>query len=449
MIVMKFGGTSVDGAARLAAAARVVVSRRTERPVVVTSAMAGVTNALEALLSLSRRADRAGVDARLEELRARHLAVAAELAPGDAALAARLEERLRDLRVLLRGVRLVGALTPAASDAVLGHGELLAQELFAAAMAAADGPAEVVDARRVVATDGRHGAAVADQTETAARAATLVAPLAEAGVVPILAGYVGGGPDGAPTTLGRGGSDLSASIIGLALGARRIEIWTDVDGILSADPRVVPAARLLERATFREAAELAGFGAKVLHPASIDPAVEGGIEVVVRNSLRPDRPGTVIGPSGQGDGGARAVASRSGLELLALRAPGAMRDATFGAEAFRRLGDEGLAPLAVAVGPLGFEFLLPEGEAAGRAARAIAAWGRVDRLPKLALVALVGEGLAAAPELWRAALDACGPIRPLRIAQGPRGASLLFVARDEDAAPLTRLLHAALLEGRP
>ncbi|MEN6633592.1 MAG: lysine-sensitive aspartokinase 3, partial [Candidatus Polarisedimenticolia bacterium] len=159
---MKFGGTSVDGAARLAAAARVVASRRTERPVVVTSAMAGVTNALEALLSLARRADRAGVDARLEEVRARHLAVAAELAPGDAALAARLEDRLRDLRVLLRGVRLVGALTPAASDAVLGDVELLAQVLFAAAMAAADGPAEVVDSRRVVATDGRHGAAVAD-----------------------------------------------------------------------------------------------------------------------------------------------------------------------------------------------------------------------------------------------------------------------------------------------
>jgi aspartate kinase len=449
VIVMKFGGTSVDGAERMRGVAAIVRGRLPERPVVVTSAMAGVTNQLQRLTETALSGDRAAMEDEADRLARRHRETALAIAPGDAALVERLDAHLRDLRVLLRGVRLLGTATPRSSDQVLGYGELLAQELLAAALRVAGAPGQVVDSREIVITDDHFGSARPQLAETRARARERLAPLAESGAVPVLGGYLGATPEGIPTTLGRGGSDLSGSVLGLALDAAAIEIWTDVDGLMSADPRVVPAARVLEQATFREAAEMAGFGAKVLHPASIDPAIHGGLPVVVRNSLAPERPGTRIGATGSTAPAVRAVASRAPLQLVALRAPGRLREEGFFADVLRTVDRPGLQPLAVMPGPVWLELLIPADPALAPALDALERYGEVRCTPGLALVAAVGEGLADAPDQWRRVLAAAGGIPLRRLVQGPHGASLGLLTGEERAAELVRALHRALFEGAP
>jgi aspartate kinase len=447
VIVMKFGGTSVDGPERMRGVAAIVRGRVAERPIVVTSAMAGVTNQLQRLTETALAGDRAAMEEEADRLARRHREVATAIAPGDAALVERLDGLLRDLRVLLRGVRLLGTAAPRSSDQVLGYGELLAQELLAAALRVAGAPGQVVDSREIVITDDHFGSARPQLAATRERARTRVAPLAEAGTVPVLGGYLGATPEGIPTTLGRGGSDLSASVLGLSLDAAVVEIWTDVDGLMTADPRVVPAARVLEQVTFREAAEMAGLGAKVLHPASIDPAIHGGLPVVVRNSLAPERPGTRIGATGSTPPAVRAVASRGPLQLVALRAPGRLREPGFLADVLRVVDHAGAQPLAVLPGPVWLELLVPADPVLAPAIDALERYGEVRCTPERALVAVVGEGLAEAPREWQRVIAAAGSIPLRRLVQGPHGASLGLLTDEERTRELVRALHGALFEG--
>lgn len=445
---MKFGGTSVAGAERIRAVAAIVASRTGERPLVVTSAMAGVTNELERLVDDALAGRREPLDAGWQALQRRHQEAARALAPGDAALPGRLDDTLRDLRVLLRGLRLVGTASARARDAVLGFGELLAQELLAAALREAGVATEVVDARRIVVTDAAFGAAHPDPEASRERARGILVPLIERGTVPVLGGYLGATPEGVPTTLGRGGSDLSASFLGLILGADCVEIWTDVDGLMTADPRTVPSARLVPEVTFREAAEMAAFGARVLHPASIEPAVRGGVPVVVRNSLAPDRPGTLIGRSGgAGPAGPRAIVTRRGLSLVSVRAPELIRRTGFLPDAVSRLERSGGTLFHVTVGPVGLEAVF--GEAAGlEHALAPIEGAAVAVVPDLAAVSVVGEGLARRPDLWSRVLgEAAQAARCLRVLQAPRAAALGLLVRAAEADELARALHAALIEG--
>lgn len=442
---MKFGGTSVDGPERLASVARIVGERRAEEPVVVTSAMAGVTNELAALLETARTGEREALEHRMEELARRHRLTAAAVAGADQGLLDRLDQHLRDLRVLLRGVRLLGTASERASDQVLGFGELLAQELLVAALQRGGDPAEMVDARGVVITDDRFGAARPDPIETRRRCQDGVVPLVRKGLIPVLGGYLGATAEGIPTTLGRGGSDLSAAVIGVALEAAKVEIWTDVDGLMTADPGRVSSARLLDRVTFREAAELAGFGARVLHPAAIDPAIQSGIPVLIKNSLHPRRPGTWIGPAASGPCPVRAVAAREGLTLYGVRAPGWKNRPGFLPHILEDLEKVGLVPVAVFPGAVWVEFLLASQPPA---AALLAAAGTVETAPGLALVAVVGEALADHPGGWAEVLAQAAAHGPLRVCLGPRGSSLMLVVPERESAALMKLLHQRLIEER-
>jgi aspartate kinase len=298
MVVMKFGGTSVKDATAMRRVAA-IVSRATERgvrPLVVVSAMSKVTDQLIRAAMLAAEGEQADAISLVQQLAARHRDTAESVAGSRHLpdLTAALESDWRDATELVHALAILRDLAPRSLDAIVATGELASSRLMTAALQAAGLAAAWVDARRVLVTDDAHGAAQPDMAATRERVCLEVEPHVAAGAVPVLGGFIGSTKQGVSSTLGRGGSDYSASIFGAALGAKEIQIWTDVDGMLTADPRVVSGTRSVPSLSFAEASELAYFGAKVLHPSTIQPAVGAGIPVRILNSHRPDVRGTTI-----------------------------------------------------------------------------------------------------------------------------------------------------------
>lgn len=309
MRVLKFGGTSVGDAERIRGVVEIVRGRAAAEPVVVVvSAQSGVTNHL---IDLAERAAVGAVDA--SDLRRRLEKLLADLGL-EAGL---VEEELDELETLLRGITMVGDLTPRSLDRMMSFGERASARIVAAAMAAAGLPAQPFMAYDVgLVTDAAYGAAHV-QPASWDRIPEHLGPVLAGETLPVVTGFIAKDGDGYLTTLGRGGSDYSAAIFGAALGAAEIEIWTDVDGVMSADPRIVPGARSLDRMSFGEAAELAYYGAKVIHPATIQPAVWKSIPIRVLNTMRPEHPGTLVlrdvpDPSP----GVRSIASKGGITAV-------------------------------------------------------------------------------------------------------------------------------------
>jgi aspartate kinase len=296
-VVMKFGGSSVVDATAIDRVVSIVEAERTKghTPVIVVSALGGVTDTLLGLAKSARGGNATEVRDGIDALTARHRTQAASLGvDGDAGLTEAFGTMVRDLRSVLDTIEQQGASHPRALDVVAATGELLSSRLVAAAMSVRGLPAVWVDAREAVRTDDRYTSAAPLPDETNAAVQATIGPLAAAGKIAVLGGFVGRAPDGSTTTLGRGGSDYSASLVGAALNAAEIQIWTDVDGMLTADPRIVYDAEVVPHLSFAEASELAYFGAKVLHPSTIFPAVSRNIPVRILNSRRPDARGTLI-----------------------------------------------------------------------------------------------------------------------------------------------------------
>jgi aspartate kinase len=299
MVVQKFGGTSVadpDAIQRLIQIVRTARTRDGRGPAVVVSAMSGVTDALLAIAAAGGAGRVDDALPRLEQLRERHLSAARALAPKDAAgeLGTRINAQFDDLVALARALSVLREVSPRTLDVVAAAGELLSSRIVAAALTHCGLPAEWVDARRAIVTNDDHTRAVplADETNAALRSSVLA--VIDAGRIPVLGGFVGSTVDGHTTTLGRGGSDYSGALVGAGIGADEIQIWTDVDGMLTADPRLIARPRLVPQLSFAEAAELAYFGAKVLHPSTILPAVERNIPVRILNARKPEGSGTMI-----------------------------------------------------------------------------------------------------------------------------------------------------------
>jgi aspartokinase/homoserine dehydrogenase 1 len=321
---MKFGGTSVGGAQRIAAAATIVKDYSAGRPtVVVVSAMSGVTDLLVRNAQLAARGDEAGVDVNLATLRQRHYEASAELLQpaGRDAYKITAERIFGELENTLQGVLRLGHCPARANDAIIGCGERLSTPLLAATVAQLGIPVEPVDATSFLVTDENFGEAAPLMEPSMVRGKEVLLPLLKQGVVPIVTGFIGTTLGGAPTTLGRGGSDYSASIAAACLDAAEVWIWTDVEGIFSADPNLVPEARALASVTYQEAAELSFYGAKVLHPKTLAPLADRGIPVYIKNSFAPEKTGTLITRNGQGSGG-RAVTSLKGVVLITIESRG-------------------------------------------------------------------------------------------------------------------------------
>src|ERR1041384_56734 len=297
MIVMKFGGTSVQDATAISTAADIVAGRIDRAPIVVASAMARVTDALlrAAKEASERRFEAASVV--IDEVQERHNDTARGPPEGSGHLEAVEEDigrHIEELLNLTRSVATLGELTPRTQDAIVSFGERLSTVIVAAALKTRGLNASLVDSRDFIVTDDRFTKAAPLMEEITERARTVLLPLVDSGCVPIAQGFIGSTLDGVTTTIGRGGSDYSAALIGAALEADAIEIWTDVDGLMTADPRIVPSARRIRVISFAEASELSYFGAKVLHPSTVLPAVERGIPVHIYNTLNPVCEGTLI-----------------------------------------------------------------------------------------------------------------------------------------------------------
>lgn len=408
--VLKFGGTSLGSPERVRGAVAILRAAAEEGPVVaVASAFAGVTDQLFALADRARRRDGAA-RASLAELVERHRAMLLALAPGDRAASAAVEEELDALAETLEGVALLRDLPDATRDRVASAGERLAVAVLAAALRDAGLPAAAVDAAELLVTDSACGEAEIDLAASGERIRSRLVPRLgrELAVVP---GFYGGGLDGAVRLLGRGASDLTATVLGAGLGASRVEIWTDVDGVLSADPRLVPEARTLPWLTPEMAGELAHFGARVLHPRAVRPAAAAGVPIVVANSLRPAAPRTAIGAGVPVDG-VRALASLAGIGRLrvapaahggpgdAARIAAALAGARLRVLVWQQAASRGTVTLA-----------LPASDVGAARVALTAAGLAVEAREGLGLLAVLGAGtaasarrtlgeLGAAPLLW-------------------------------------------------
>ena len=450
MVVLKFGGSSVATAAAIARVAEIVARERRPR-VVVVSALGGVTDQLIEAARLSESGREPDAARLFDALRARHALAAAGVrtAQRRGSLLSDLDATFADVRELLTAAAAPGGCTAATRDAIVASGELLSSRIVTAFLEERGVPAAWLDARRVVVTDARHGDAAPDAEATRARVRAAALPHLEAGSVPVVGGFVGATPDGATTTLGRGGSDYSASLIGACLDAAEIQIWTDTDGVLTADPRVLPQAQTVTRLSYGEAAALAYFGAKVLHPATVAPAVATGIPVRVLNSRRPDAAGTLItARHGHRARPLAGIAWRTGLSLVTVDlGPTADRAAALAhvtgacVERRRSRSTRPRSPTrasACSLTPRDLRRRL------SRRPRRSAASSVHDHL---ASVAAVGDELTRNPELSAAVLRAVGPV-PLQVRHAdavglpPLGGRGRAPARSRPRRPARAVLRA-------
>ena len=444
MIVMKFGGTSVADAAAIDRTAEIVRGRLPRHPVVVVSAMSKVTDALLAAGRAAGEGKRAQALELSQGLRQRHHATAKELVTTAqySTLSADLEREFDTLDELLKGVCAVGELSPRSSDYVVSYGERLNSRVVTEAYTARGIRAAVVDARQVMITDAQHMKAIPQTEQVEHRAKHFVRPLIADGQVPVMGGFIGATERGVQTTIGRGGSDFSAALLGSALEAESIEIWTDVDGMMTTDPRICPDARRIRVISFEEAAELAYFGAKVLHPATVLPAVQKNIPVLVLNSLNPTNEGTLIV--------ARAPKSKATFKAIAAK----QRITIVEVVAARMLGAHGFLKAifdifdrhhcsidVVSTSEVSVSLTVDSNEAIPAVAADLEKIADVKYAGRNAIVCLVGENIRETPQIAARVFAALGEINVRMISQGASEINITFVISEDDVPEAIRRLH--------
>jgi aspartate kinase len=448
-VVMKFGGTSVADAVCMRQVAEIVGSELPRAPLVVLSAMGKTTDALFRAARAAAGGDERAALAEIETLCARHLRTLADLHDGEPqALRDLLAARRAELDLLLRGVAMLRELTPRTMDAIASHGERLSAAVFTGLLQARGVAATAVDARHVVRTDGRFGGATPDRAAIRALAAERLLPMLGPGRAVVTEGYIGATADGATTTLGRGGSDYSAALLGGALAAEEVQIWTDVEGVLTADPRVVPAAASVPAMTFAEAGELAAFGAKVLHPSTIQPAVESGVPVSVRHTLRPRGGMTQITQSVPGPRPpVTAIANRGPITVLTLTSTRMLHQSGYLARIFDVFGRLRVPVDVIATAEVSVSCTIEADAPVAELVRELESVAQVGVAEQRAIVAVVGEALKRTPGLAARALAALGDVVPELISMGGNDINLSVVVPQALATEAVRRLHRAFFEG--
>jgi aspartate kinase len=443
MIVMKFGGTSVESAAAIERVAAIVRARIERRPVVVVSAMGKTTNKLLALAAAAIGGRRGEYIRQLHDLRDFHSRVARQVVPLSerADLDRFLDEHFQELTELVKGLAVLGELTPRSVDAISSYGERLSSYIVTLAFRHYGMQAEHLDAREVMVTDRRHTQAAPLFPETYARLAATIPPMAAHGVV-VMGGFIAATEDGVTTTLGRGGSDFTASIVGAGIDAEEIQIWTDVDGMLTADPTILPGGHRVKSLSFAEAAELAYFGAKVLHPATVVPAVERNIPVLILNSRRPDVAGTRI-VSGQVhcQNVVKSIACKRKIALVNIHSTRMLMAHGFLHRIFE-VFDRYETPVdMVATSEVSVSLTIDNVSRLEEVLADLRQFSEAAIEKDQAIVCLVGENIRYTPGVARRVFNALDGINIRMISQGASLLNLSFVVAEADLRPTVAALH--------
>ncbi len=446
MIVMKFGGTSVEDANAIDRAAKIVHGRLAQRPVVVVSAMSKVTDQLLAMGRAAGAGDRKTALKLSRALRERHYNTAGELL--GTALFTQFHGDLGvdfdALDELLRGIAAVGELTPRTTDHVAAYGELLSSKIITAAFSARGIDSKLVDSRECILTDGNHTRAVPLFEETNERVRLKLKPLLEAARVPVIGGFIAATRAGITTTIGRGGSDFSAAIVGAGLGAERIEIWTDVDGMMTTDPNACPDARRIKVVSFDEAAELAYFGAKVLHPATVLPAVQQNIPVYILNSRNPSCDGTKItARAPRCRNTFKAIAAKKRITIVDVAATRMLMAHGFLKSIFDAFDRHRVSVDVVSTSEVSVSLTVDSNEAIPALAADLAKLADVKYEGRKAIVCLVGENLRETPGIAARVFNELSDVNIRMISQGASEINLTFVIEEDEVPKVVRKLHAA------
>jgi aspartate kinase len=460
LVVMKFGGTSVEDATAILRTAQIVAGRLAKgvQPVVVVSAMARVTDLLISAANTAARGDRASALAITERLRIRHHDTAAQIAAGpqvkedplavarpDAGLVATnawMEAEFDGLEEILRGLAAVGELTPRISDMVVSYGERLSSRMIAEAFARVGLNAVHVDARQCIVTDAQHGKAIPQDTLIEQRLKLHVVPHLSEGRVPVMGGFIGSTEQGVTTTLGRGGSDFTAALVGGGIDAGAIEIWTDVNGIMTADPRVCPDALRVRVISFEEAAELAYFGAKVLHPATILPAVRKNIPVYVLNSKNPANEGTrITALASHCRSPFKSIAVKKRLTIMDVVASRMLMSHGYLHSIFE-VFDRHKCPVdMVSTSEVSVSLSLDSNEKLPAIAADLSQLADVKYEGRKALVCMVGENIRGQNGIAARVFQSIRHVNLRMISQGASEINMSFMIEEDDADEAVRSLH--------
>jgi aspartate kinase len=448
VVVMKFGGTSVEDAAAMSRTAAIVKGRRDRglKAAVVVSAMAKVTDQLlAAAAAAGRDAKREAISISVA-LRDRHIETAEKLVDGDplVELKAELHAEFDSLDDLLRGIAAVGELTPRTSDNVVSFGERCSSRMVAAAFEAKGLAGAHVDARTCIVTDSHYGKAAPVESEIEIRLAEHVLPLLDAGKTPVMGGFIGSNAQGITTTLGRGGSDYTAALVGGGLHAGAIEIWTDVNGIMTTDPRIVPEALRVKTISFEEAAELAYFGAKVLHPATILPAVQKSIPVFVLNSRNPENEGTKITAfAAKCSSPFKSIAAKKRLTIVDVVASRMLMSHGYLKMVFDVFDKYHCAIDMVSTSEVSISVTVDSNERLPEICAELGKFADVKYEGHKALVCLVGEDIRGHHGMAAQVFGAVKHINLRMISQGASEINMSFMIEEEDVEEAIRSLHRA------
>ncbi len=458
-LVMKFGGTSVGSAEAIRSTAEIIRAAHVEWPrlVVVVSALSGVTDALLEAARLAVSGDQELLRSIADLLRAKHFAALDTLVlnSGHAQARAAVQTHLVEFETLCQAVAVIGEASARALDAITSLGERMSAQIVAAYLTSIGLTATPIEATQLIVTDDHYQSANPLMEATGLKTQAYLNPLFDSGVIPIVTGFIAATAKGAITTLGRGGSDFSAAILGVALAADEVWIWTDVDGVMTTDPRIVSSARTLPELTFREVSELAFYGAKVLHPKTIRPVVELGITLRVKNTFNPTQPGTRIVADGESISGViKAVSVIRGQTLLTLEGRGMLGVPGVAARAFGAVArlHISVSLITQASSEQSICFSVPTSSATTAAAVLREEFQRelerrdiddVIALQDVAIVTVVGAGMRHTPGIAGQIFSALGNdrINVIAIAQGSSECSISLIVEAAEADRAVRAIH--------
>ena len=449
MIIMKFGGTSVQNGTAISRVIEIVRARMERKPVVVVSAMSKVTDLLYKICDEAAALRTEAALDHIEVLRSRHLEVATELLCATPFLDeahARIEELCSRLETFVRAVCVIGDLSPKSRARIISCGEVLSSTIICHAMNAWGIRTSFIDARKLIITDNQYLKGEPDKAAICERAPGVIAEAFRNADAVITQGFVSASPDGETTVLGRGGSDYTASLLGMAVGAEEVQIWTDVDGVMTADPRVVDHPVTLPEISFEEAAEMAHFGAKVLHPMTIEPAIRLGIPIWVLDSTHPERKGTGIFGKERIPDGIKSVSSKENIQVINIFSTKMIHTSGFLSRVFGVFSDFGISVDMISTSEANISVTVDGSADIGPVVERLSGFAEVTVDRAKAQVSVIGKNLVGSKGIFEALADALADHPVYMISQGSSFINLTVVVDRDACRDVVRQIHRNLFE---